>query len=184
MAHRNRTRAARRRAERTRLSSETIERNTEAAEIAELVRRGVRTKPILEEYRNRGQIGEDRFRAGMKLRRDWYGVGKSLSPGRVQAHSWERFLDGGRYDDFTPYQLDCKARVDAALTAAGAPLASVLINVCFHDLPASDWALAFGRRPKSDGIACLRLGLDSLHAHYESRQGWWKQRITLGRCRS
>jgi hypothetical protein len=50
----------------------------------------------------------------------------------------------------------------------GNGLRSVVINVCCHDMAASDWAATFGR--EKDGIACLRLALDCLREHYDGPQ--------------
>jgi hypothetical protein len=161
------TKAARRRAQAEARNRQVREDNVEAAEIAELVKRGPRTKPALEVYLNRGQISEEQYKSGMSLRADWIGMGKSLSPGRVKAQSLE-LLDSGGYSDITPYQMDCKDRFTAALRSVGKILASCMINVCLHDMPASIWAVSYGgRRQASDGIACLRAGLDGLRLHYD-----------------
>lgn len=174
---RNRTKALRRRQQATAKNRAVREKNQEVAEVAAIVKRGVRTKPKLEEYRNRGQIDQMQYDAGMRFHTDWLGCGKLLSPGRVSAQAFEVFEAG--HGDPTVHQIHCKRQFEAAIQAVGKILSSVLINVCLHNLSAKDWAQTFGQRPANDGIACLRLGLDGLRDHYENggrdRGGLWKE---------
>lgn len=174
---RNRTKAERRRLQATAKNRSVRENNQEVAEVAAIVKRGVRTKPVLEVYRNRGQIDQLQYEAGMRFHTDWLGCGKLLSPGRVSAQAFEIFEVG--HADPTVHQIHCKRQFESAIQAVGKILSSVLINVCLHNLSASTWAQTFGQRPANDGIACLRLGLDGLRHHYENGgrdSGWlWKE---------
>ena len=165
MARNRRERAAKRNVARQKLNKQRLAAGLEALEDARERPRTVRYKPMIDRYLSRGQINESQHEAGRKFRDDWIGMGNVLSSGRVCAQSWE--ILGAGYSDPTPYQIDCKKRVDAAILGVGEFLSSVLINVCLFDFAASEWAATFGKRPTNDGIACLRLALDGLKAHYE-----------------
>lgn len=162
---RNRTRAARRIKEKTAKNTAAREAGEASAEEAQERPKVARTQPMLERYYHRNQIDVDQYMAGQRLQMDWTGMGRLLSPGRVSAQSMEWL--GASYNDPTPHQIECKRALDDAIRAVGQFLSSVLINVCLHDVPASEWAKAFGNRPLNDGIACLRLALDGLRHHYE-----------------
>lgn len=58
----------------------------------------------------------------------------------------------------------CCRRRDEAIVALG-PLASVALWVCRDGRSAQDWAVEQGKPPR-DGIAALRLALDTLVLHY------------------
>lgn len=116
-------------------------------------------------YKNRSNISEDQYLAGYTFAMDAEKASAVLPVRTVKAAALE-FVGASHYDP-TPYQLACKRAVDEAITALGPQLSSVVINVCVYNNPASEWAIAFGNRPKEDGIACLRLALDALHEHYQ-----------------
>jgi Domain of unknown function (DUF6456) len=165
MKRKTKAQRARRIKEKTAKNAAAREQGQATAEEAQERPRTARQVPMLERYYHRNQINIDQYTAGERFRSDWIGMGKLLSPGRISAQSME--LLGASFNDPTPYQIECKRSLDAAIMALGQILSSVLINVCLHDAAASEWARMFGNRPANDGIACLRLALDGLKHHYE-----------------
>jgi hypothetical protein len=156
MAKRKR-RAQKRIAERTK---QNARRRDKASESREPVLERARTQPILDRYLAREQIETHQHQAGNRLYEQWMGMGQD----HAKAASFEGSMHSIGFD-YTPWQLRCYERYVSALAAVGPQLTPVLIAVCLHDESAREWASGY-RRSERDGIAILRLALDTLAQHY------------------
>lgn len=117
-------------------------------------RRVRRQQCIIDRYYLRGQISRRQFRAGERLYR-LYSASGAVSPSQNDCH-WGRFSRG-----LSPYQPLSPGPLKEIFEAVGTRLSSVLIHVCLYDEAAGHWG-ARHRGKAEDGIAVLRLALDSL----------------------
>jgi hypothetical protein len=167
VAHRNRTRAARRNAERREKNAAALELATELAVEAEErpKRHFARTKTVLETLEARGAITLDQKRAGDRLARDYARsntmIGRLI--GHYEANVPRRPGYGAPPD--TPMSIVARERYDNAMKAVGPHLNSILFHVVVTDLPPSHWGPLNGLAV-AEGPKLLRVALDSLAAHY------------------
>jgi hypothetical protein len=159
MPGRNRTRAARRNAERTSRNALARETAAELAESRPKLRRA-RTKTQLETLEARGAMSHEQHRAGARLARDYYAsntvIGRLV--GRYEANLPKQPKKYQAAPD-TPSAIVARERYDQAMKTVGPWLSGILVHVCITDEPASGWGPMNGKAA-TDGIALLRLGLD------------------------
>jgi hypothetical protein len=168
MAARNRARAKRRVAERTRRNALALA--TVAEVVDEPIRRKVaRHRTRLEELHARGAISSGQKRAGDRLSRDYYASNTMI--GRLTAAYAPRMKSRAKYQDVpeTPFSISARERYDNAMQAAGRWLAPILVHVCITDQPPSHWGPLNGKAA-TDGLPLLRLGLDALAWHYSAHR--------------
>jgi Domain of unknown function (DUF6456) len=168
MAHRNRTRAARRIAERTKKNAAAIEAAVELAEEAQErpKRKYARTRTQLETLEARGGITLDQKRAGDRLAKDYARSNTTIGRlvGRYEANMPRRPGYGAPPD--TPLSIVARERYDNAMKAVGPWLNGILFHVCITDLPPSGWGPMNGKAAL-DGPPILRLALDALISFYD-----------------
>jgi hypothetical protein len=167
MAHRNRTRAARRRAEKQKLNLETRERGVEAAEDAKTRPRNARHAAQLDVLLHRHVITPDQARAGGRFARDFRMSGTMI--GRLVS----RYEAGmprppKKYAAHTPSTIEAREQFEQAQTALG-PLVPIVIHVAICDLPPSEWC-ATADRLNGDARAVLRFALSTLARHYAAQR--------------
>lgn len=124
----------------------------------------VTSQTPLDRYHTRREITATQWRAGDRLRRDFY---FGHRPQRLTAAYAEP--GGGGADDWSERRLQARADYLAAMAAVGTVLAAVLMHVVCLDGRASDWATAQGRqgrRAEIAGMTALQLGLDALALWY------------------
>jgi hypothetical protein len=157
MPGRNRTRAARRNAERTSRNALARETAAELAESRPKLRRA-RTKTQLETLEARGAMSHEQHRAGARLARDYYAsntvIGRLV--GRYEANLPKQPKKYQAAPD-TPSAIVARERYDQAMKTVGPWLSGILVHVCITDEPASGWGPMNGKAA-TDGIALLRLG--------------------------
>ena len=114
----------------------------------------------MERYRVRGEVTKQHFQDGERLLHDWLlsGLDPQITAAydATFAHACSALVPGTG----PGYSFYCNA-----IRAVGQILSPVLCHVVLHGFPASSWAERI-HRPRSDGIAALRLALDSLGQHY------------------
>ncbi len=118
----------------------------------------VRTQTMMDRYLQRGQITRRQFDAGERLHTLWRAAGAAQS---VVATYGIRIKGPG---EMSEHQAVRRAQVTKTLAAVGTRLASALVHVCLCDEAAGDWGERHRGRA-GDGIAVLRLALDSLADH-------------------
>jgi hypothetical protein len=165
MAHRNRTRAARRRAERTKANAAARERGVEAVEAAEDAKsrpRNARHAGQLDILLNRHAITADQARAGGRFSRDFHlsdtVIGRLI--GRYEAGMPRPPKKYSAPAPDTPSTIEARERFEQAQAALG-PLAPIVIHVAICDLPPSEWC-ATADRLNGDARAVLRFALRPL----------------------
>ncbi len=119
----------------------------------------VKSQTMLDRYLLRQQIDQRQFDAGERLHRVWRASGSAQT---VVASYGLRVRGGG---ELTQRQAALRADVTSALLAVGNRQASILVHVCLCDESAGDWGERHRGRA-NDGIAVLRLALDSLADHW------------------
>jgi Domain of unknown function (DUF6456) len=163
--HRNKTRAARRIAERTKRNAAAVDAGVEAEADAKTRPRNARHAAQLDVLLHRHVITIDQARAGSRFSRDFH-----LS-GTVIGHLISRYEPNlpkkpKRYAapaPDTPHVIEARERFEQAIAALG-PLAPIALHVCVCDLPASAWGA--NGRPNGDAVGLLRYGLAVLGVHY------------------
>lgn len=113
----------------------------------------------------RGGIDARLRNAGHRLYADWY---RSGAHPQVVSSCWTS--TGSGRGDMTERQVQAWKAFQRAIQAVGLILSPVVIDVCLWDRAAGDWAANAGK-PRSDGPAILRLGLEVLAVHYEEGSG-------------
>jgi Domain of unknown function (DUF6456) len=165
MAHRNRTRAARRRAEKQKLNLETRERGAEAAEDAKSRPRNARHAAQLDVLLNRRVITPDQARAGGRFSRDFHlsgtVIGRLISRYEAGMPRPPRKYSAPPPD--TPHAIEARERFELAQTALG-PLSPIALHVCVCDLTPSAWGA--NGKPNGDAVGLLRYALSVLALHY------------------
>ena len=119
----------------------------------------IKTQTMLDRYLIREQIDRRQFDAGERLHRAWRASGSAQT---VVASYGLRISGGG---DLTQRQAAIRADVTSALLAVGNRQASILVHVCLCDESAGEWGERH-RGKANDGMAVLRLALDSLADHW------------------
>ena len=127
-------------------------------------RKATARQSALERYLARGEVSAQQYRDGERLLRDWLLSG--LEPQITGAYE-AAFL--GAAMPLVPGLGPGWSFYAAAMRAVGLILSPVLAHVVLHGCSASSWAEET-HRPRSDGIAALRLALDALGAHYRGRR--------------
>jgi hypothetical protein len=168
LAHRNRTRAARRNAERRKKNEAAIEAAIELAEdrAERPKRKFARSRTILETLEARGAINLDQKRAGDKLAKDY--VRSNTTIGRLIGHyeaNMPRRPGYGAPPD-TPMSIVARERYDNAMKAVGPRLNSILFHVCVTDLAPIHWGPPNGEAAV-EGPKLLRVALDALITFYD-----------------
>lgn len=127
---------------------------------------------VLNRYLRRNQLGPAndknkpsrealrRFDAGLRLYSDWYWAGRSP---RVTG-SYDVRIGGSRVQ-FTPQQAKRFRTFTQAMKYLGNALTPIVLHVILYDNTAGSWAKNNGY-PNDDGIAQLRLALDTLADFY------------------
>lgn len=113
----------------------------------------------MDRYRLRDQITERQFDAGERLLAWWRAAGG----GRLSISNYGVRIPGGC--EISEHQASLRCDLNAALSVIGPRLSSVVIHVCLCDEAAGDWGERHRGKP-GDGIAILRLALDSLADHW------------------
>ena len=119
----------------------------------------VRTQTMMDRYRLRDQITERQFDAGERLLAWWRAAGG----GGLSISNYGARIPGG--SEISEHQALLRCDLNTALRVIGQRLASVVIHVCLCDEAAGDWGERH-RGKSGDGIAILRLALDSLADHW------------------
>jgi hypothetical protein len=165
MAHRNRTRAARRRAEKQRVNTAARERGEEAAEDAKTRPRNARHAAQLDVLLHRHVITADQARAGGRFSRDFRMSGSVIGRliGRYEANMPRPPKKYSAPAPDTPSVIEARERFEQAQSALG-PLSPIAIHVCVVDLPASTWGA--NGKPNGDAVGLLRYALSVLAVHY------------------
>jgi Domain of unknown function (DUF6456) len=161
MAHRNRTRAARRRAEKQRVKAAARERGEEAAEDAKTRPRNARHAAQLDVLLHRCVITTDQARAGGRFSRDFQMSGSVI--GRYEAGMPRPPKKYSAPPPDTPHAIEARERFERAVVALG-PLAPIMLHVCICDRLASTWGA--NGKPNGDAVGLLRYGLAVLDMHY------------------
>lgn len=143
------------------------------------------TQTPLDRYRHRGNINERQFKAGEKLRSDWYVSG-------LEPHTVANLMGSGGGGECSYGMAKSEGQAIAreewrqAIKATGIRLSPILIAVCCEDRTAPDWLLSTGHReprgtddagkPETDdkiskrvqheAMVTLRIALDVLANHY------------------
>jgi hypothetical protein len=130
MVARNRTRAARRIAERTRRNAEAVAAGIELAEDRPKRRRVVRFKTQLETLEARSAITMEQKRAGERLAQDYASSNSTI--GRLTASYEPRLRSKSKYQQTpdTPLSVAARERYDNALKEAG--LGSAAVGACYR----------------------------------------------------
>jgi hypothetical protein len=170
MAHRNRTRAARRRAEKQKLNLETRERGVEATEDAKTRPRNARHAAQLDVLLHRHVITVDQARAGGRFSRDFHLSGTVIGRliGRYEAGIPRPPKKYSAPAPDSPSTIEARERFEQAQTALG-PLVPIVIHVAICDLPPSEWC-ATADRLNGDARAVLRFALSTLVRHYAGQR--------------
>ena len=119
----------------------------------------VHSQTMIDRYLQRGQITRRQFDAAEKLHALWRAAGSAQG---VVATYGIRIKGRG---DLSERQSILRAEVTKTLSRLGSRLASVLVHVCLCDDAAGDWGERH-RGKATDGIALLRLALDTLADHW------------------
>jgi hypothetical protein len=174
MAHsrRDRSRAARRRAEKQKANAAARERGVEAVEAAGDANRprNARHAAQLDVLLNRHVITPDQARAGGRFNRDFRLSGTMIGrlTSRYEAGMPRPPRKYSAPPPDTPSVIEARERFERAVAALG-PLAAVVIHVTVCDAPASEWAASSTHR-NGDAIALLRYGLATLTRHYAGQR--------------
>ncbi len=129
-----------------------------------------RVQDYLGRYQGQGHISPLQWKAGHMLAKHCngaeVGVPSQLRPRAASAGSSvdDRVRRLDMIERIGAGAAFCARRRDEAITALG-PLAGVALWVCRDGRSAQDWAEREGKPPR-DGIAALRLALDTLVLHY------------------
>ena len=166
MAHRHRTktRAARRRAEKTKANEAARSRGIEAAEDAADVNRprNARHAAVLDVLLHRHAIRPDQARAGVRFaadfRRSATTIGRLI--GLYEPNMPQKPKKYAAPAADTPSVIEARERFEHAQAALG-PLAPIVIHVAICDLPPSEWC-ATADRLNGDARAVLRFALSIL----------------------
>lgn len=159
-AAKKKLRAKRRNEERS-LKNKTSRSND--IQIANPIRRSG-SKTQLEVLFSRGAITEQMKAAGDRLYRDWH---RSGAQPQLCSAVWTS--TGMGKGEMTQTQVEAHHRFRDAIQAVGLILSPVLIDVCLWERSAGDWA-ELSAKPRADGPAVLRLGLDALVNHYSTEK--------------
>ena len=170
MAHsrRDRTRAARRRVEKTKLNLAARERGelaVEAAEDAKSRPRNARHAAQLDILLHRCIVTLDQARAGHRFGRDFRASNSVIGRlvGRYEANQPGKPKRYAAPAPDTPSVIVARERFERAIAALG-PLSPIVIHVAITDLPASAWGA--NGKPNGDAVGILRLALSVLCVHY------------------
>jgi hypothetical protein len=170
MAHRNRTRAARRIAERTKRNASAIDAGVEAEEEARTRPRNARHAAQLDVLLHRHVITPDQARAGGRFSRDFHLSGTVIGRliGRYEAGMPKKPKKYAAPAADAPSTIEARERFELAQTALG-PLVPIVIHVAICDLPPSEWC-ATADRLNGDARAVLRFALSTLARHYAGQR--------------
>jgi hypothetical protein len=131
------------------------------------VKRNLTGNP-LDRYRQRGGLSERQWRAGDRLRADYFLAG--LQPRVVQSYSLGSSSgDTGWQMPASERQAASRERLRKALCAVGPRLTAVLLGVVCQETPAGGIGSALGRSGRNAevaGMTMLALALDLLADHY------------------
>jgi len=163
MPRRNRHRAARRIAERTKKNALALAAVGETAAEPK-PRRNARFKTVIEILRNRSAITLPQAQAAERLYKDYAASGSTI--GRLVA-SYEPPTPRGSGSRDTPGSIAARERFDLALRDAGRGLAPILMHVCVTDEPPTTWPGLNGRAA-TEGLPVLRVALDVLSEFYRT----------------
>ena len=119
----------------------------------------IHNQTMMDRYLQRGQVSRRQFDAAERLHALWRAAGSAQG---VVATYGIRIKGRG---DLSERQSVLRAEVTKTLSLLGSRLASVLVHVCLCDGAAGDWGERH-RGKATDGIAVLRLALDSLADHW------------------
>jgi Domain of unknown function (DUF6456) len=170
MAARNRSRAARRIAERTKINALAREAGAEIAADDQPKRRYARTKSQLELLESRGNITIHHRKAGERLEQDYRLSG--TCPSRLISRyepNMPRQPKKYQAPSDAPGNIAARERFDAAMSAIGPWLAPIVLHVVICDLPVANWGPMNGRAA-THGPGLLFTALDALAAHYSCRE--------------
>ena len=143
------------------------------------------TQTPLDRYRHRRSIDDRQFKAGEKLRSDWYVSG-------LEPHTVANLMGSGGGGECSYGMAKSEGQAMAreewrmAVKAAGIRLSPILIAVCCEDRTAPEWLLSTGhreqraieeggntetdektsRRVETEAMITLRIALDVLANHY------------------
>jgi hypothetical protein len=164
MAHRNRTRAARRRAEKQRVNAAARERGEEAAEDAKTRPRNARHAAQLDVLLHRHVITTDQARAGGRFSRDFQLSGTTIGRliGRYEPGMPRPPKKYSAPPPDTPHAIEARERFEQAQSALG-PLSPIALHVCVCDLTPSAWGA--NGKPNGDAVGLLRYALSVLAVH-------------------
>jgi Domain of unknown function (DUF6456) len=164
MAHRNRTRAARRRAEKQRVNAAARERGAQAVEDAKSRPRNARHAAQLDVLLNRHVITTDQARAGGRFSRDFQLSGTTIGRliGRYEPGMPRPPKKYSAPPPDTPHAIEARERFEQAQSALG-PLSPIALHVCVCDLTPSAWGA--NGKPNGDAVGLLRYALSVLAVH-------------------
>jgi hypothetical protein len=167
--HRDRTRAARRIAERTKRNAAAVDAGVEAEEAARTRPRNARHAAQLDVLLHRHVITPDQARAGGRFSRDFRLSGTVIRRliGRYEANMPKKPKRYAAAPD-TPSTIEARERFEQAVAALG-PLVPIVIHVAICDLPPSEWC-ATADRLNGDARAVLRFALSTLFRHYAGQR--------------
>jgi hypothetical protein len=165
MAHRNRTRAARRRAEKQKLNAAARERGEEAAEEAKTRPRNARHAAQLDVLLHRHVITIDQARAGGRFGRDFWMSGSVIGRliGRYEPNLPKKPKRYSAPPPDTPHAIEAREAFEQACQALG-PLSPIALHTCICDLTPSAWGA--NGKPNGDAVGLLRYALSVLAVHY------------------
>ena len=115
----------------------------------------VRNQTIMDRYLLREQVSRRQYDAGQRLYAVWRASGRAS----LTISNYGLRIIGSA--EMTDHQAVLRSDLAEALRAVGPRLSSILTHVCLCDEPAGNWGERH-RGKASDGIAVLRLALDSL----------------------
>ena len=119
----------------------------------------IHNQTMMDRYLQRGQVSRRQFDAAERLHSLWRAAGSAQG---VVATYGIRIKGRG---DLSERQGVLRAEVTRTLSRLGSRLASVLVHVCLCDEAAGEWGERH-RGKATDGIAVLRLALDTLADHW------------------
>jgi hypothetical protein len=168
MAVRNRTRAARRRAEKQKANEAARERGVEAVEAAEDAKsrpRNARHAAQLDVLLHRHVITVDQARAGHRFAGDFRRSGSVIGSltSRYEPNLPKKPKKYSASPPDTLSVIEARERFEQAIAALG-PLSPIVIHVAICDLSASAWGA--NGKPNGDAVGLLRYALSVLAVHY------------------
>jgi Domain of unknown function (DUF6456) len=170
---RDKTRAARRRAERERINAAAREAGAEAAEEALTRPRHARHVARLDELLARKVITPEQAQAGARLERDFRASNSVIGGRLIGVYEANQPRPPKKFQmppPDAPHVIEARERVERAFAALG-PLAPIVVHVVICDLPASSWGA--NGKPNTDAPGLLRFALSVLAVHFSTATAAW-----------